>query len=74
MTDQLGQIREVRKQARVWMLNNDIRNVDVQKALFMRNHNLVADTLAGKRNNRRVLNYLLENGCPAEFLYLPEYM
>ena len=66
--------RATRKQARVWMLTNDIRNVDIQNALVMRSHNLVADTLAGSRNNRRVLQYLIERGCPVEYLDIPGKM
>lgn len=72
MTDQVEKAKEVRKQARVWMLTNGIRSVDIQNALRMKSHNLVADTLAGRRNNRRVLRYLLEKGCPGEYLDLPK--
>ena len=64
--------KTTRKQARVWMLTHDIRSVDIQRALAMKNHNLVSHTLTGKRNNRRVLQYLVERGCPVEYLDIPE--
>jgi len=72
MTDQVKSAKEIRIQARVWMLEKGIRSVDIQNALHMNNHNLVSDTLAGRRNNRRVLRYLLEQGCPSEYLALPK--
>jgi hypothetical protein len=71
MTSQIRRIRDIRKQARVWMLINDIRSVDIQHALNMRSHSLVANTLAGRQNNREVLRYLIGKGCPREYLYLP---
>lgn len=54
------------------MLENDIRGVDIQNALRLRSHSLVANTLAGRRSNRRVLQYLIEKGCPVEYLDLPK--
>jgi hypothetical protein len=35
---------------------------------------LVSHTICGRTNNRRVLNQLLEMGCPATILGLPEDM
>ena len=72
--NQVEKTREIRKQARVWMLERDIRSVDIQNALRLKSHSLVANTLAGRQNNRRVLGYLLEQGCPAEYLDLPTTM
>lgn len=63
--------REVRRQAKAWMVRHNIRNVDIQRALQMHGHNLVSDTMAGRRDHRRVLKYLLDNGCPVEYLALP---
>ncbi|HBA73072.1 MAG TPA: hypothetical protein DCZ63_13050 [Geobacter sp.] len=74
MTKQVERTRDVRKQARVWMLTHDIRSVDIQIALRMRSHSLVANTLAGRQNNKRVLRYLVEKGCPVEYLDLPKTM
>jgi hypothetical protein len=66
--------REIRRNAKAWMAQNDVRNVDIQNALNMKRHNLVSDTLRGRRDHRRVLRYLIERGCPSEFLALPEDM
>lgn len=66
--------REIRLQARSWMVLNGIRGVDIERALGMKNHVTIADTLAGRRNNRRFLCYLLKQGCPATFLALPTSM
>ena len=74
MTDQVKSAKEIRIQARVWMLEKGIRSVDIQNALHMKNHILVSDALAGRRNNRRVLRYLLDQGCPVEYLDLPKTM
>jgi hypothetical protein len=74
MKTQIEVTREVRKQVRIWMLINDIRSVDIQKALCVKSHTLVANTLAGRRNNRRVLQYLKDKGCPVEYLDLPADM
>lgn len=64
--------RDRRKQAKAWMVLNDIRNVDIKEALQLNHHTQVIETLSGKRNNRKVLQYLLEKGCPADYLDLPE--
>lgn len=65
-------IRNRRKQAKAWMVLNDIRNVDIKNALNLNHHTQIAETLSGKRNNRQVLQYLLDKGCPVEFLYPAE--
>ena len=64
--------KETRKQARAWMVLNNIRAVDIQRALAMKNHNLVSATMSGTRNNRRVLEYLVRSGCPVKYLALPK--
>ena len=71
MKNRVDRLRTIRKQARVWMLVNDIRGVDIQKALHLRSYSLVANTLGGRQSNRRVLQYLKDQGCPAEYLDLP---
>lgn len=65
------QAREIRKHAKAWMVLNDVKNMDIQKALNMENHVQVSDTLRGRRSHRQVLQYLLDRGCPAEYLALP---
>ncbi|MEW6427291.1 MAG: hypothetical protein AB1568_04565 [Thermodesulfobacteriota bacterium] len=37
-------------------------------------HSLVSNTIAGRKNNRRVLQYLLDRNCPAKHLDIPEDM
>ena len=53
------------------MVMNDIRQVDIVKALRFRFDTQVHETLYGVRNDRRVLQYLLDHGCPADYLHLP---
>lgn len=67
-------VREIRRKAKAWMVDNEIRVVDIQRDLKMKNHNLVSDTMAGRRDHRRVLQYLLDKGCPSEYLALPDDM
>jgi len=74
MTNRAENTRDARIKARVWMLNKNIRSVDIQRALEMKSHNLVSETMTGKRNNRRVLQYLVKRGCPVEYLDIPEKM
>lgn len=65
-------VKQNRKQAKAWMVMNDIKNVDIKNALGLNHHTQVVETLSGVRNNKMVLQYLLNKGCPAEFLYLPK--
>lgn len=74
MSSRVDRTKKIRRQVRVWMLTNDIRSVDIQKALDMKSHSLVANTLAGRQNNRRVLQYLKDKGCPVQYLDLPADM
>lgn len=57
-----------------WMLDNDITVTTIQNALNYSRHCVVSNTLCGRVDNRKVLIYLLEKGCPAKFLALPEGM
>jgi hypothetical protein len=56
----------------VWMKRNGITVAKIQKALGYRTHTGISNTLCGRENLKRVLRYLLDKGCPAEFLDLPE--
>lgn len=38
------------------------------------NHSLVSNTIAGRENNRRVLQWLVDKGCPVRYLDLPKDM
>ncbi|MBU1057092.1 MAG: hypothetical protein KJ804_02065 [Proteobacteria bacterium] len=63
-----------RRQARAWMILQGIRQKDIQNDLGQRHETQVNETLLGLRNDRRVLQYLLDNGCPAGYLELPSDM
>ncbi len=59
---------------RVWMQRSRVRQVDIQRALGFVAPKTVWATIEGRENNRRVLRWLLERGCPAILLDLPEDM
>lgn len=59
---------------RVWMQRRRLRQVDIQRGLGYTDPKTVWATIEGRENNRRVLSWLLERGCPAIFLDLPEDM
>ncbi len=63
-----------RVKARAWLLMNEIRQTDIMLALGHKSVNQVHSTLHGFRNDRRVLRYLLDLGCPAKYLNLPADM
>ncbi|HCR14005.1 MAG TPA: XRE family transcriptional regulator [Solidesulfovibrio sp.] len=56
-----------------WMSENNLKMVDIEREIQI-SHSLVSDTIHGKRNNRRVLQALLDAGCPAKMLDLPADM
>lgn len=60
-----------RRKVRSWMVLNKIRQTDIMEALGHKSVNQVHSTLHGFRNDRRVLQYLLDKGCPGEYLNLP---
>lgn len=58
----------------IWMKRKEVTVVSIQRALRFINHGTVSNTIAGRKNNRKVLQYLLNRGCPARFLDLPPDM
>lgn len=56
-----------------WLAERKIKVIEVAADLGM-HHCVVSDTIHGRRNNRRVLRWLRERGCPARYLALPEDM
>ncbi len=58
----------------VWLKRNGHRQVDIWRGLGYRYNVIVNDTIHGRRNNRRVLKWLAEHGCPVELLDLPDDM
>lgn len=63
-----------RRKVRAWMIMQGISQTSIKVALGHKSINQVHATLQGIRNDRRVLQYLLDNGCPAEHLNLPSDM
>lgn len=57
----------------VWMIRTGMRPAKIARELGV-GRSLVTCTIHGRKNNRRVLGYLLEKGCPTEILDLPEDM
>ena len=53
-----------------WLHEKGITLTEIAEALDI-NAGIVSATIRGTRNTRRVLNYLLEKGCPAKVLSLP---
>lgn len=57
-----------------WMLDEGLYVAQIQRNLGFKAHSLVSDTIAGRKDNRKVLRFLLDRGCPVELLALPEDM
>jgi predicted XRE-type DNA-binding protein len=58
---------------KIWMLRNDINQTRIAKALNI-SRSLVSETINGAKNSRKVLRYLINNGCPTDVLDLPAFM
>lgn len=63
-----------RRLVRAWMVVEGIRPRDIQAALGQRSHAHAVETLTGVRSDRKVLTWLLDRGCPVEYLQLPKQM
>ena len=63
-----------RRRARGWLVENGVRQKEIQTALEQKSPTQVNETLQGMRNDRRVLQYVLDKGCPPNFLDLPADM
>ncbi len=63
-----------RREARAWLVLQGIRQIEIMEALGHKSVNQVHSTLHGFRNDRRVLQFLVEKGCPVGYLNLPEDM
>jgi len=59
---------------RIWMIRNQLTVDSTRRALGYRNHTPVSLTIDGKKNLRKVLQYLKDQGCPEQYLALPENM
>jgi len=58
----------------VWMLRNGWSVGRIQRKLGYRTHTGISNTLAGRENLSKVLQLLLDVGCPVEYLDLPKSM
>ncbi|MDH5525568.1 MAG: hypothetical protein OEY01_16495 [Desulfobulbaceae bacterium] len=58
----------------IWMIRKKITVGSIKAALDFANHGTVSNAIAGRNNNRKVLQYLIDKGCPAKYLDLPEDM
>lgn len=56
-----------------WLSENDLNMSSVARDLRL-DPSIASRTVAGKSNNRQVLSYLREKGCPLEYLSLPKDM
>lgn len=63
--------RRDRTEVRIWMLRKKMKGVDIQKALNLKYYTQVVETLQGTRDDRKVLSWLMDKGCPTEYLKLP---
>lgn len=63
-----------RRRALAWLVERGVRQKEIQLELHNRSNAQVNETLQGTRNDRRVLQYLLDLGCPEEYLDLPKGM
>jgi predicted transcriptional regulator len=61
------------KEISIWMKRAEVRPSDIALQLGV-SRSLVSATINGRKNNRRVLAYLEDAGCPERFLRLPEDM
>jgi len=61
------------KEIRVWMIRNGHTIESIRQSLGYANHTSVSLTIAGQRNHRKVLDHLLELGCPEQHLDLPQH-
>ena len=59
---------------RVWLQRKKISLVTIQKELGHTNNKTVWATIEGEENNRKVLGWLLKEGCPKKHLALPPDM
>lgn len=56
-----------------WMLDNRLTVTEIGKNVG-KNQTVVSNTLAGRRNDRKVLQFFLDKGCPGKYLDLPRDM
>lgn len=58
-------------QIKAWMVLNGISQADIGRELGIPRQN-VCDFIKGNRHSRRIMNCLVEKGCPQEFLAIAD--
>lgn len=53
------------------MIRNGVRHIHIRDELRVKDCKQVRETISGGRNDRRVLAWLREHGCPVKLLALP---
>lgn len=61
-----------RRKARAWLVLKGIRLIDIQRAINFKHPTQIGETLRGIRSDKRVLQYILDQGCPERYLKLPD--
>ncbi|KJR98758.1 MAG: hypothetical protein VR65_19845 [Desulfobulbaceae bacterium BRH_c16a] len=61
------------KEIKVWMIRRKLREIDIVQATEVE-QTYVNKTINGSRNNRVVLEFLRDKGCPVKYLALPKDM
>ncbi len=57
-----------------WMKENRWRICDIQRAIGHARHTPTWETIQARKDNRRVLRWFMDNGCPVDYLGLPDDM
>ncbi len=61
------------KEIKVWLLRKGVNITEIARIAGVERTN-VSKTIAGTRNNRKALQWLVSEGCPKRYLALPEDM
>ena len=56
--------REIKK----WLIDENLRQADIARALSISNEG-VSQVINNRKTNARVRQWLLDQGCPEEYLY-----
>ncbi|WP_321402633.1 helix-turn-helix transcriptional regulator [Maridesulfovibrio sp.] len=56
-----------------WMSAHDLTQIKIAKDIGI-SKSIVSSTINGSTNNKKVLAYLRDKGCPQKYLSLPEEM
>lgn len=63
-----------RRRVKAWMVMENVKAVDIQRALNQKSITQVVETLSGVRDDCKVLAWLRDQGCPVKLLKLPKRM